>query len=104
MTYDCNTSWTFSLAYEMGLLRYFRCSFDVLELFDGNSTLSRSIGKYCGNSFNPVTSGGRYITLEFTTDDSTQQNGFKIFYNFTTTRIGEIQNFTDNVFSIPSPS
>ncbi|XP_060603556.1 bone morphogenetic protein 1-like [Ruditapes philippinarum] len=60
------------------------CAFDYLEIFDGNSTQSPSLGKYCGGIFNPISSTQRFLTMQLITDDSTQLQGFKLFYNFTT--------------------
>ncbi|WAQ96492.1 CUBN-like protein, partial [Mya arenaria] len=59
------------------------CNYDWLELFDGNSTNSTSLGRFCGSTFRPISSTQRFLTLNFVTDGSTQQRGFKLFYNFT---------------------
>lgn len=59
------------------------CYGDYVELYDGDSVSSRSMGRYCGNTFNPVTSTGNSLTLKFVTDGYTQYQGFKLFYNFT---------------------
>jgi len=63
------------------------CQFDWLELFDGDGTNAPSLGKFCGSRFNPISSTGRILTLQFVTDDDTQLSGFALFYNFTTTII-----------------
>ncbi|XP_053392700.1 low-density lipoprotein receptor-related protein 12-like [Mercenaria mercenaria] len=60
------------------------CASDYLEIFDGKTTSSPSLGKYCGHTFDPISSTQRYLTMQFVTDISTQLLGFKIFYNFTT--------------------
>lgn len=61
-----------------------RCSYDYLELFDGNSTSSPSLGKFCGDIFSPISTTQRFLTMQFVTDSDTQHAGFKMFYNFTT--------------------
>merc|ERR1712179_54446 len=63
------------------------CSFDYLELFDGNSTSAPTMGTFCGSTFLTTSSSQRFLTLNFITDDSTQQRGFQIFYNFTDHRV-----------------
>lgn len=63
---------------------HYRCTFDYLELFDGNDTMtSPSLGKFCGYKFTPISSTQRFLTLQFVTDYSIQLSGFKLYYNFT---------------------
>lgn len=63
----------------------FSCSYDYLELFDGNSTRSSpSLGRFCGYFFTPISSTQRFLTLQFVTDYNIQSRGFKLLYNFTT--------------------
>ncbi|KAL4240816.1 Low-density lipoprotein receptor-related protein 12 [Mactra antiquata] len=59
------------------------CAYDWVELFDGNSTHSPSLGKFCGTTFNPISSTQRFLTIQFITDESDQGHGFQFFYNFT---------------------
>ena len=41
------------------------------------------LGKFCGQTFQPVTSTQQYLTLEFVTDMDTQLQGFRLLFNFT---------------------
>ncbi|XP_052282981.1 cubilin-like isoform X2 [Dreissena polymorpha] len=59
------------------------CSYDYLQLFDGDSTNDNSLGKFCGNVFAPISSRQRFLTLNFVTDGSHGFRGFELFYNFT---------------------
>ncbi|XP_052280124.1 tolloid-like protein 1 [Dreissena polymorpha] len=60
------------------------CWYDYLELFDGNTTRhSHSLGEFCGDSFAPISSTQRFLTLNFVTDSSSVYRGFELFYNFT---------------------
>ena len=61
----------------------FSCSYDYLQLFDGDSTNDNSLGKFCGNVFAPISSRHRFLTLNFVTDGSHGFRGFELFYNFT---------------------
>jgi len=60
------------------------CDYDYVMLYDGRDATSTSLGKYCGSTFNPITSTGRFMTVRFVTDGDTQGTGFQLFYNFTT--------------------
>ena len=61
------------------------CYYDYLQIFDGPNPNSTSIGKYCGQTFNPVSSSGRFMTLVFVTNYGTQAAGFKLHFNRTHT-------------------
>lgn len=65
------------------LFDFFRCSYDYLELFDGGEVGVKSLGRFCGSRFNPISSSQPFLTLRFVTDNSSQMSGFKPFYNFT---------------------
>lgn len=71
------------------ILLYYSCSNDYLELFDGDSTTSPSLGKYCGSVFYPISSSQRFLTLQFISDSTSHSSfhiaypGFRLFYNFT---------------------
>ncbi|KAH3738368.1 hypothetical protein DPMN_045002 [Dreissena polymorpha] len=68
------------------------CSYDFVELFDGDSINAPSLGKFCGSVFNPITSNQRYMTINFITDDNEQHTGFTMFYNFTSQVIHQCLN------------
>lgn len=59
------------------------CYGDYVQLFDGDSMKSKSLGKFCGSSFNPISSTTNKLTLQFVTNGYTQYQGFRFFYNFT---------------------
>lgn len=66
---------------------YSNCYHDYLALYDGPYTNYTQLGKFCGSSFLPISSTGRFLTLLFVTQSYTQMNGFKLYYNFTRTPI-----------------
>lgn len=63
------------------------CRFDYLEIFDGNSDRSPSIGKYCNNHANPHTiqSKSNVLFVKFRTDTSETGRGFRLNYQINCT-------------------
>ena len=61
-----------------------RCLFDSVEFFDGSSTNSKSIGKFCGSS-KPigVRSSLNTLTIKMTTDNTIESFGFALRWNYT---------------------
>lgn len=59
------------------------CYRDYLSLFDGPTNRSAALGKYCGTTFGPVTSTGRFLTLQFVSNSYTTKAGFELHYNWT---------------------
>eukprot|EP00795_Rhopilema_esculentum_P000935 gene935-10691_t len=61
-----------------------RCLFDSVEFFDGSSTNSKSIGKFCGSS-KPigVRSSLNTLTIKMTTDNTIESFGFALSWNYT---------------------
>ncbi|CAK8672995.1 unnamed protein product [Clavelina lepadiformis] len=58
------------------------CQFDYLAIYDGPSTSSSPLGRFCGNNLpTPVISSGKYLTLYFHSDSSVSGDGFSIHYN-----------------------
>ena len=57
------------------------CSFDYLAIYDGASSDSTLIGKFCGE-IRPkeISSTGPYLYLKFRSDGSVSKEGFKISY------------------------
>ena len=55
------------------------CSCDSVEVFDGYSVLSSSLGKYCSRSWR-VTSSGQYLFVKFTSDASGTGTAFSASY------------------------
>lgn len=68
------------------------CNFDYLEVYDGNSTSSPLIGRYCNTIPPPtsITSTTGHITIKFHTDGGAELSGFKI-------------DWTCNAWSSPYP-
>ncbi|CAC5382109.1 CUBN [Mytilus coruscus] len=58
------------------------CDYDFVAVYDGSSKSSKLIGKFCGRDEVEVVSSGRYLFVEFVSDDSTQFNGFRMRYKF----------------------
>ncbi|XP_063423148.1 suppressor of tumorigenicity 14 protein homolog [Mytilus trossulus] len=58
------------------------CDYDFVAVYDGSSKSSKLIGKFCGRDEVELVSSGRYLFVEFVSDDSTQFNGFRMRYNF----------------------
>lgn len=63
------------------LERSFRCRYDYLKIYDGPSSDSQLVGKFCGTS-NPTTytSSSNNLYLKFKTDRSMAAEGFRITY------------------------
>ncbi|MDD2634079.1 MAG: glycosyl hydrolase family 18 protein, partial [Bacteroidales bacterium] len=55
------------------------CNYDYLEVFDGVSSASTSLGKFCNTTGNPgtITSSGNALTVKVHTDGATTKSGFK---------------------------
>ena len=76
----------------------FLFSWDSLSIYDGASSTSAMMGKYCGDSITPnhVSSSNR-IMIKFKSDGAVTETGFKMEYNPTgkqNTSI-QIQNNTE---------
>ena len=58
------------------------CSYDSLEVFDGDTNESdKRFGKFCGSSIPPaVVSSTNELLLHFVSDDSTTGKGFRAHY------------------------
>ena len=63
------------------------CQFDYLQVFDGNSDRSPSLGKYCNNQMTPhyITSKSNVLFLKFRTDTSETGRGFRLNYQINCT-------------------
>ena len=54
------------------------CAGDYVEVFDGMSSYSESLGKFCGGSTpESIHSSSTYMYIKFKTDDTGQFPGFK---------------------------
>lgn len=94
------------------------CSFDYIEIFDGPSAASPSLGRFCNTTGSPgtITSSGPAITIRHYSDPGLELSGFKMSWHcnitgiapqadfvsdITTTCTGEV-NFTDLSYHYPS--
>lgn len=68
------------------------CYRDYIIVYDGPWTNYTRLGTYCGTSFQPMSSTGRFMTILFITNTYTTMNGFKLHYNFTQTPIYSCRN------------
>lgn len=58
------------------------CTYDHIEIFDGTSTNSRSLGRFCGNKIPPPTySSGNTMFMIFYSDASVQRKGFSAMHS-----------------------
>ncbi|XP_072941839.1 cubilin-like [Epargyreus clarus] len=63
------------------LERSFRCRYDYLKIYDGPTSESRLVGKFCGNTYpKSYTSSSNTLFLQFKTDHSMGSDGFRITY------------------------
>ena len=78
-------------------------SYDSLTIYDGGSSTSPMIGKYCGDSI-PLShvSSSKNALVHFQSDASVTYTGFQMEYNPTGMQITSIQNnfYGDTVMCI----
>ena len=60
------------------------CSCDSIQIFNGYSEFSSSLGKFCSGSWK-ITSSGRYLYLKFTSDATGTGTPFTVYYYRTKT-------------------
>lgn len=67
------------------------CRFDYLDIFDGPSTSSPLIGRFCGNVVptERIRSTSNMMTLNFITDASVTHDGFRGIYRSTYGKFSE---------------
>lgn len=59
----------------------FRCKYDFLKIYDGPSSDSRLVGKFCGTTYpKSYTSSSNTLYFKFKTDRSMPAEGFRITY------------------------
>ncbi|XP_074593288.1 protein tolkin-like [Brevipalpus obovatus] len=57
------------------------CTYDFVEIYDGNESSNHLYGRYCGNNLPPeVLSTGESLRLRFHSDDTLQAKGFSVIY------------------------
>ncbi|XP_035743302.1 cubilin-like [Vespa mandarinia] len=75
------------------------CNFDAVEIYDGDSTNSPLIGRYCGDIIPPtLKSSSNNMVIIFTSDWSFETEGFSLFYEVICGK-----EFTDETGVITSP-
>lgn len=107
---DC--TWTKSTSYDTQVISFdisnldleqcARCTCDYVELFDGSSKSSKSLGKFCNGQVRLLTTGN-YLTVVFHTDHSKgekQNKGFYATYNYISRSSGKLQ-MIDLIFLFP---
>ena len=74
----------------------FFSSFDSLTIYNGDSSSSSMMGKYCGDSIPPShISSSNEVLVKFQSDGSATYGGFKMEYNPTGKQNTSIQNNTE---------
>ncbi|XP_071097788.1 cubilin-like [Haliotis cracherodii] len=63
-----------SLEYSSG------CFNDYVQVYDGGSTLSSSLGRFCGTQAPRYQSSGRYMTVKFHSNGVNNDKGFRLVY------------------------
>ncbi|XP_046553794.1 deleted in malignant brain tumors 1 protein-like [Haliotis rubra] len=56
------------------------CDYDYVEVYDGSSTNSDVIGKFCGTQEPTYVSSGTTVTIKFHSDNSNTEKGFRLSY------------------------
>lgn len=86
------------------------CVYDYLEIRDGQYGYSPLIGRFCDSNVPilPIESTSRDLWIKFQSDDSIQDEGFRIFYeykkipksnsieNFAKLSLGQLSNSVDS--------
>lgn len=53
------------------------CAYDHIVVYDGNSTESRTLGRFCGGKIpHPIISNSNQMFMVFKSDGSVQKKGF----------------------------
>ncbi|KAK7101828.1 mannan-binding lectin serine protease 1-like [Littorina saxatilis] len=59
------------------------CTYDYVTVYDGNSSDSEQVGKYCGQELPPyILSANPSVLIKFVADDSVEMTGFSAAYRF----------------------
>lgn len=77
------------------------CNYDYLEVYDGPSSASPLIARYCNNNLPPATllSTGDALTFVFHSDPGVQDPGFEIAWNCILPDIPPVAEFSSDVVS-----
>lgn len=58
------------------------CAYDHIVLYDGDSTDSHILGRFCGSKIpHPILATGNQMFMVFKSDASVQRNGFKAMHS-----------------------
>ncbi len=106
-----NCQWIIKAPYGERILIYFttfdledhsQCSFDSVNIFDGQNSNASLLSKRCGSSLpQPVNSSGRYIYMQFTSDGSVTKKGFVAHYR--TLSSGRLYKYVTNRSRLLNP-
>lgn len=92
-TIEAPVGWLVELVAEsFDVESYSGCRHDYLILYDGQFTNASQLGRYCGSTFHPISSSGRFLTMMFVSNTQRQHTGFKFYYNFTQTQVYSCHN------------
>ena len=85
-----NCNWLIRAPFGQKVLIYFttfdledssQCNYDSVSMFDGSSAYSSLLSRSCGSSLpSPVYSSGRYMFMQFKSDESRSGKGFVAYY------------------------
>lgn len=83
-----------------------QCSFDYVQLYDGDDAGKKVLGKFCGRNLPPViTSTANEIYIHFKSDDRDTRQGFKLTWQavdrVTTTTTTTTTVIPEGRFSFP---
>ncbi|KAK7458658.1 hypothetical protein BaRGS_00039110 [Batillaria attramentaria] len=62
----------------------FTCNFDSVTIYDGYDSGSSRLGRFCGEHSGIYYSTGRYMFIQFLSDDTSQYKGFRMGYSAVT--------------------
>ncbi|XP_056099916.1 bone morphogenetic protein 1b isoform X4 [Rhinichthys klamathensis goyatoka] len=67
---------------EIDMEAHQECTYDHLEIYDGQNGRATSFGRFCGGKKpSPVISSGNAMFLRFSSDNSVQKRGFKVSHS-----------------------
>ncbi|XP_054478628.1 cubilin [Anoplopoma fimbria] len=79
------------------------CSHDAVEILDGDNYQAPSIGRYCGLELpHPVTSFSNSMVVNFISDNSVSQKGFRATYSASTSSCGGDLVMESGAFNSPN--
>jgi len=67
---------------ELSLEEHDTCSYDSVSLYDGSSSISSSLGKFCTSARSTITSSNSSLFVVFRTDSSNNRGRFSLNWTF----------------------